>query len=47
MVLNLKRAYNLIKIEERNEWKIASRIRYIYFEYIVMPFELTDALTTF
>jgi len=40
-------AYNLLRIKEREEWKIAFWTRYGHFEYNVMPFGLTNGLAFF
>jgi len=42
-MLDLKSAYNLIRIRECDEFKTAFRTKYGHFEYTVMPFELTNA----
>ena len=45
--INLQHAYHLIRIAEGDEWKTAFRTRYGSFEWLVMPFRLTNALATF
>ena len=39
--IDLRGAYNLIQVKERNEWKTTFHTRYGHFEYSVMPFGLT------
>lgn len=41
--LDMRGAYNLIRIKEGEEWKTAFRTRYGLYQYKVMPFGLTNA----
>ena len=41
--IDLRGAYNVLRIAEGEEWKTAFRTRYGLFEYLVIPFGLTDA----
>ncbi len=45
--LDLRGAYNLVRIKEGDERKMTFRTRYIHFEYNVMPFGLTNAPAVF
>jgi hypothetical protein len=45
--INLRGAYNLVHIRKGDEWKTTFKIRYNHFEYVVMLFGLSNALTIF
>jgi len=45
--LDLKSAYNLVRIKEGDDYKTAFRTRYGQYEYLVMPFKLKNAPVTF
>jgi hypothetical protein len=45
--IDLKAGYNLIRICTGDDWKTAFRTRYGYYEYLVMPFGIATAPTSF
>ena len=45
--LNIRFAYNVLRIRINDKWKIVFRCRYEYFQYRVMSLKLTNALTNF
>ena len=45
--LDLKDAFNQMRIKEGDKWKTAFKTRYRTFEYLVMPFGMTNAPATF
>jgi hypothetical protein len=45
--LDIRGAYNLVRMAEGEEWKTAFRMRYGLFESLVMPFGLTNAPASF
>ena len=45
--IDLRGAYNLVRIRLGDEWNTAFRTRYGHFEYTFMPFGLTNAPAVF
>jgi hypothetical protein len=45
--IDLRSAYNLVRIKPGDEWKTAFRCRYGHFQYKVMPFGLANAPAVF
>jgi hypothetical protein len=45
--IDLRGAYNLVRIKEGDKWKMVFQTRYGHFEYNVMPFGLTNAPAIF
>jgi len=45
--IDLRSAYNLLRIKEGDKWKTTFRTRYDHFEYNVMPFGFTNGPSFF
>ena len=45
--LDIIAAFNRLRITKEDEWKTAFRIRYELFEYLIMPFDLTNKSASF
>ena len=45
--IDLKEAYHQIRIKVEDKWKTAFRTHYRHYEFLVIPFGLTNALATF
>jgi len=45
--INLRGEYNLVHIREGDEWKMTFKTCYDHFEYVVMSFDLINALVIF
>ena len=45
-ILDLRNAFNFIKVKQKNEWKTVFRTKYGTSEYLIIPFGLTSASAT-
>jgi len=47
IVLNLLKVYSLFRIKKEYKWKIAFRIKFRYFEYLILSFGFINVLIIF
>jgi hypothetical protein len=45
--IDLCGTYSLVRIQKGNEWKMTLKTRFGHFEYVMMPFGLTNTLVIF